>query len=284
MMTGTRLSRDWELSRDLAGRGQRLALRRTRRKSSKDGAHYAGGSPEGPFVRGPRFEPSDGSPEIWAWHEDLVKTVFARLDVKGSGEISLDKLEESFSMMQVPIDEDMFARYCSELLPGAAAAVSFQQFADFHKAVWANQPAAVRHRAGCAHAFSGEAAGAKGFRSGPASPGVTVRDLRELEGQLRRAYKNHSNSHYEPLSVQQLPALFKDLGLDTSGIAEVEAQARRHFSIADADSDGRLSFHEFVEFQNRYVASLETVRASSFADNFRASAAKVAAVTQPPGL
>lgn len=267
MMTGTssKLSKDWDLSRDLAGREQHLARHRTRRKSSKDGVHYMGASPEGPFVRGPRFEPVDASADIWSWHENRAKSVFAQLDIKQCGEISLDALQDSFSVMKVPIDEDMFAKYCNELLPAGAVAVSFQQFLDFHKAVWSNQPAPVRRRAGCAQAVADPGAG------------VTVRDLRDLEGQLRRAYRNHSNEYYEPLRIQQLPAVFKDLGLDTGSLPEVESQARKLFNVSDSDTDGKLSFHEFVEFQNRYVASLETVRASSFADNFKASAAKNAA-------
>merc|ERR1712196_562139 len=116
------------------------------------------------------------------WHEERVKEIFSQLDIKQSGNVFLDQLEDSFSMMQVPIDEDMFAKYIGEFLPSGIESVNFQQFMDFHKAVWSNQPAAVRYRAGCTSAFSGIAAiaestesSARRFqRSSSAPSGVSV--------------------------------------------------------------------------------------------------------------
>lgn len=304
MLTGTRTTKDWDNARDLKGRGDRLMTHKTRRKSSKDGAHYIGASIEGPFVRGPRREPLEAPAEHLSWHEQCVKNIFANLDSKGLGYVSFEKLQESFEMMRVPLDDEVFEQYALPLRETGTGAVSAQQFLDFHKAVWSNQPAAVRHNAGCPRAFgrsaaevdaverpsssqskgskednTGLASSASGtalkssFPSGIALPDVSVRDVRDVEGQLRRTYRMHASPKAPYLlPFDKLPDLLKDLGMANGMLMDVEAQARRLFNTADADNDGQLSFHEFVEFQNRYLASLETLRGGGFADAFRVTA------------
>jgi hypothetical protein len=273
MMTGTRLIKDWDNARDIKARKQLLAIHRTRRKSSKDGVHYTGASSEGPYVRGPRAESIDETPESASWHEDAVTRLYKSLDVKGVGFISLEKLQESFETLMMPIDKETFAKYRSELLPNSNC-VDFEAFVAFHKAVWANQPAAVRARAGCSGAFVG---GAAVTLPGPgdvsptngalqrivmAPPGLPgLKDVKDLEGQLRRVFRKHASLETGRMEFQKLPDVLKDLGLDfAKSLGEVESEARSLFNVADADHNGTLSFHEFVEFQNRYVASLETHR------------------------
>lgn len=277
MMTGTRLSKDWENARNVTARKKLLATHRSKRMSSKDGAHYMGASPEGPFVRGPRAEALD-KVESLSWHEQRVKSLYKALDKKELGCVTLQDLQDSFEMLGVPLDKDMFAKYAVDLqldLRSAyATGVTSQQFMDFHKAVWANQPAAVQHRAGCPCAFIGIGPGAAEVEAMPGRGDVSpssgalqrsmialsgapsLKDVKDLEWQLRRVYRKHTSSEYGRLDVQKLPLVFKDLGLDfPKGIVEVERQAR-----TDWNKDGTLSFHEFVEFQNRYIASLETLR------------------------
>lgn len=287
-MTGTRLSKDWANARDLNGRGQRLATQRLRRKSSKDGAHYMGVSPDGPFVRGPRSEALQDTPESLSWHEQRVKDIYKSLDHKTIGSVGLEQLQESFQLLGVPLDADMFAKYCGALLNAYATSVSSQQFIDFHKAVWANQPAAVRHRAGCPRAFIGSAAAEAAATDGaaPVERGIgswdltaslpSLKDVKDTEGQLRRVFRKYASAASGRLEFQKLPLVLKDLGLDApKDIGEAESQARALFNVADSDNGGTLSFHELVEFQNRYVASLEALRGGGFVDAFRESAANV---------
>lgn len=258
ILTGTRLSKDWESARNLPGQRERLVFHRNRQPSSKDGAHYGGASPAGPFVRGPKrpesaTQPQPGLDASWSSYEQRATSVFKKLDLNGTGLVSLDKLQESFEMMDVPIDEDTFSMYLTDYLKRDAG-LDFQQFIELHKAVWKNQPSTVRSRWNTEAPRPGRPVPVE-----KSSPGL--RHVQDAEGQLRRVYRK-----YAPLDgylpVDDLPSVLADLGLSSRAVAlnAAPSEARRLFRAADLEGDGALSFHEFVEFQNRYVASLENLR------------------------
>lgn len=306
---GTRTLRDWEGAADLTSRQKRLA-------GMKRHTSWSGRVKPEPLARGPRFEAIESRPETANWHEEKVRRVFASIDFGNRGEVRIDQLQDSFARIPLHMDEETFLKYAELLLPPDAENVTFDQFMAFHKAVWSNQPAAIRRHAGASFERDGQGLGATSEKEAageelpvdaaaspegdlpvspgagfPTSPGgnkirerlptspnaglslhksssvpsvVGSRDIYKTESEVRKAYALHTNGPYGRLDHQELQALILDLGLDTSIINVVEASVKKR-GLGRGLSEGfrPLTFHEFIEFQNRYIASQEKIRADS---------------------
>jgi hypothetical protein len=209
----------------------------------------------------------DQVPASLSWHEELIRNVFSSLSKTVRDEVGLDQLEASFAKMQIPIDEATFTRYACELLPRGADCVNYQEFLAFHKAVWANQPASVRRYAGDpsavgSDAFTGSVANRRLLRSSSVPSGGSLRELRSNEGVLRSAFKRYEQSPGY-LDRGQLPALFQDVGLDLGINTDVDkvGSTRLHSFLNSEfkrnEADDKVSLHDVVEMQNKYIAALE---------------------------
>jgi hypothetical protein len=215
----------------------------------------------------------DGKLTSTSWHEELVKYHFSALSKTDKGEVGVDQLEASFAKMQIPIDGATFTRYACELLPRGTDCVNFEEFAAFHKAVWANQPASVRRFAGDpsatgSGAYTGSVANRRLLRSSSVPSGASLKELRDNESMLRSVFKRYERS---PGFVEraELPAFFQDVGLDlgiNTGMG-VPGSNRLHqfinteFNQSGIEGKDKLSLHEVVEMQNKYIATLEGEKA-----------------------
>lgn len=270
VVAGTRTLKDWRLAADLQKRSDRFDRWHEKRSAAWASDQYGGVSTAGPVVRSSLFkEVVDSQQASLTWHEDLVKNTFAKLKSTVKGEVGLDQLETSFAMMQIPIDASTFTRYACELLPAGTDSVNYQEFLAFHKAVWTNQSAAVRRFAGDptatgSDAYTGSAACRRMMRSSSVPSGGSLRELRDNEGMLRSAFKRYEQSPGY-LSRGELPALFQDVGLDLGIATDVglPGSNRLHkflnsqLSEADVEGQDKVSLHELIEIQNKYIAALE---------------------------
>jgi len=234
----------------------------------------------GPVVRSAVFEQSPAVLETSRWHEELVKQTFDALSKTCTGEVGLDQLESSFAMMKIPLDEATFCYYAAKLLPRGTDCLTASEFMDFHKVVWLNQPANVRRyagdpalRGGCV--FPGSAGTRRLSRSSSVPSGASLRELRSNEEMLRSAFKRYESSPGH-LHRSELPALFHDVGLDlgVDNDLGLKGSNRLHkFLASELECSNRqdqdaLSIHEVVEMQNKYIATLEEVKADRKPQNF----------------
>jgi len=303
-VAGTRTLKDWQLASDLGSRAARYDRWHDKRLSTWNTDVYRGVSLSGPVVRstlGPQSP--DRKATSMSWHEELVKYAFSNLEKTVKGEVGLDQLEASFATMQIPIDGATFIKYACQLLPFGADCVNFEEFVAFHKAVWANQPASVRRFAGDpatsgSAAFTGSEANRRLLRSSSVPSGASLRELRDNEGMLRSAFKRYERSPGY-LERGQLPALFQDVGLDLGINSDLGMQGSNRlnmflnseFKSSDIEGKDKVSLHEVVEMQNKYIATLEgqkntrTSQSEVFptfsADNFIRESMQSALVSRP---
>jgi len=271
VLAGTRILKDWKLAANLGQRTARFDRWHDKRISTWDSNVYRGVNSAGPVVRSTLYaQVGNRKPESLTWHEELIKHTFSQLSKPDKGEVGLDQLEASFAMMQIPIDGATFALYACELLPSGRDCLNFEEFAAFHKAVWANQPASVRRFAGDpsatggADAYMGSVANRRLLRSSSVPSGASLRELRDNEGMLRSAFKRYEQAPGY-LERGQLPALFRDVGLDLgintdlglSGSNRLHMFLDSQFKRSDLEGKDQVSLHDVVEMQNKYIATLE---------------------------
>jgi hypothetical protein len=165
--------------------------------------------------------------------------------------------------MQIPIDEATFTRYACELLPEGTDYVTYKEFLAFHKAVWANQPASVRRFAGDPSAkgespFQGSASVKRLMRSASVPSGASLRELRDNEDMLRSAFRRYERPPGY-LDRRELPSFFADIGLDLGVASELGLQGstRLNTFLTSQVGQDRVSLHDLVEIQNKYIAKLE---------------------------
>jgi hypothetical protein len=263
--------KDWQLASDLKTRSNRYDRWHDKRVSTFDFDIYRGVSSSGPVVRSKLLNKVvERKPEALSWHQELVEKTFASLEKTVFGEVGLDQLEASFAAMQIPIDEATFTRYACELLRPGTDCVNFAEFCNFHKVVWANQPASVRRFAGDPSTtggigmYKGNEANRRLLRSSSVPSGASLRELRDNEGMLRSAFRRHEQSPGY-LERGRLPALFHDLGLDLgintdvgmTGSTRLHAFLTAQFNNGELESKDTYSIHDVVEMQNKYIATLE---------------------------
>jgi hypothetical protein len=186
----------------------------------------------------------------------------------------LEQLRGSFEALSVPIDDETFGRYASDLLHCSPqepdSAVHKGAFLNFHEEVWANQPGVVRRHAGdptengdsvdaVAERTSDNTirAGAMMQRSASAPAGASIGELRNNETMLRKTFLKHADERSAKLTCEKIPAILQDLGLpgtlpDILATADREVQTM-HFEDA-------LSFHETVSIVNKCIATHEASR------------------------
>lgn len=278
VVAGTRLLKDWQLAADLGTRTKRYDRWHEKRVSTWDTNVYRGVSTKGPVVRSTlsNWNQAARKPDSLSdltgqsWHEELVGMTFASLPKTVVGEVGLDQLEASFARMQIPIDGAAFTRYACDLLPFGSDCVNFEEFSSFHKAVWANQPASVRRFAGDpsatggSEAYTGSVGNRRLLRSSSVPSGASLRELKDNEGMLRSAFKRYEQSPGY-LERGQLPALFQDVGLDLGINSDlgVPGSNRLHMFLtsqcnpSDLEGKDKVSFHDVVEMQNKYITTLE---------------------------
>lgn len=278
-MAGTRLLKDWQLAADLGTRAARYDRWHDKRVATWDSNVYCGVSSMGPVVRSSLFtQVADGKSASLSWHEELVKSTFDALPKTVKGEVGLDQLDASFTTMQIPIDGATFTRYACELLPLGADCVNYQEFTAFHQAVWANQPASVRRYAGDpssrgSDAYTGSLGNRRLLRSSSVPSGASLRELRANEEMLRSAFKRYERSPGY-LDRGELPAFFQDVGLDLginsdlglAGSNRLQVFLNSQFNRSDVEGKDKVSLHDVVEMQNKYIATLERDKRDRTAD------------------
>jgi len=276
VVAGTRTLKDWQLASDLGNRAKRFDKWHDKRVAMWNTDVYQGVSSSGPLVRSTVGIPStDSKAASAAWHEELINFAFSTLSKTAAGEVGIDQLEASFVSMNIPIDGATFARYASELLPSGSDCVNYDEFKAFHKCVWANQAASVRRFAGDPTStsmvddskrtvYTGSEANKRLLRSSSVPSGGSLRELRDNEGILRSAFKRYERT---PGYVDrgQLPAFFQDVGLDLGinsdlglqGSSRLNLFLNSEFNRSDVDGTDKVSLHELVEMQNKYITTLE---------------------------
>lgn len=264
--------KDWEGAADLGMRNKRLKAQRLRRWSKCGdviGAEYPCMTP---LVRGPMFKKIPSKPETTSWHENRVQKVYQDLSMNGSREVSIPQLQASFERLCLPLDKETFARYAQDF--DDLDPMTYPQFLEFHKHVWANQPAAVRW-----HAGDPSACGLDNSYDGKTKPELQLSNslptfmnpLREVltatEDMVRLVFKRYSHGKPGMIGRGDLPAILQDLGLpaDTcilDGPVPSDLAKFLDEELGNADNSS-LSFHEFVKLLNRYMCMLEAVRTTS---------------------
>lgn len=264
-------NKDKQMAMDVTERLRRVEERRARRAptwSSGLGQVPAAG----PIARGPLLE---GLAQRTAdeRHAQRVHEVFTELDRAGLGEVGLSELRASFLMLHIAMDERTFDRYVGALLPLHCDAVSREDFTRFHQAVWANQPGAVKRMSGIyLSAVSDDGDRPRVTKS--ASSGCLVQEARQNEDTVRVAFSTY-NQGRGYVARREMPGLVQGLGFDPE-LARGVRDMRRiggfsgwQVAKADAVDDGQVSFHEFVDYQNRFISMVEASRGPNLEDDFR---------------
>lgn len=235
--------------------------------------------------------------------EKRCREIFKDLDPHGRTTLNIAQIECSFAMMRINIDVQTFQAYVDTVLPlvGDPHGLHVDGFVEFHRRVWNNQPLAVR-RSGhgqLAHAKikttipkdnaivpSSTANGKpknslRGHptqtdkRHGPrmhASSHTGLHEIKSSNSMARRAFDKYDLDHCGFVDACLLPDVFADLGLDhgqPGDPEEVQAFLDQHF--CHGDSGKRVSFHDFVQYQNKYISSIETLKGLDVGSKYRKS-------------
>lgn len=281
--------KDWQVAGDLERRSQRHDTLQLRRQAASLGQLHepsalvdlgtSGCDFACPLARGPLGEKlrADVRPKSANWHKKKVKQVYKLLDPQRDGAVRLEQLRESFQVMSVPINDQTFAQYAQDLLHSSTSnpdcTVVTEDFINFHREVWANQPAFVRWHAGdpveCdttqappspLKARENAAAGVADslmHRSGSAPSIVSAGELRNNEVMLRKSFTRHADRRSASLSLDRIPAVLQDLGLP-GDLQDILASIDTDASSSDAADE--LTFHRTVSIVNKCIATHEASR------------------------
>jgi len=278
-----RFMKDMEASCDIEGRSLRydsLSLKRqTASTGQLLGTEYGKRVEFGcPLARGPLGdklrEEVQVRPQSASWHKKKVRQMYKHLDPQQAGAVRLEQLRGSFEALSVPIDDETFGRYASDLLHCSPqepdSAVHKGAFLNFHEEVWANQPGVVRRHAGDP-TENGDAldavaertsdntirAGAMMQRSASVPAGASIGELRNNETMLRKTFLKHADERSAKLTCEKIPAILQDLGLPGT-LPDILATADRE--VQTMDFEDALSFHETVSIVNKCIATHEASR------------------------
>mmetsp|Transcript_37981 Transcript_37981/g.84905 ORF Transcript_37981/g.84905 Transcript_37981/m.84905 type:complete len:328 (-) Transcript_37981:178-1161(-) len=278
-------NKDRLAAQDLARRCDRLEALKARRRPSALVAAVENPAVAPPLARAPRRlstlqrPKATGSSRSEDWHKLRVESVFAELDPKNLGEVSVATLQASFAEMNIALDSETFAKYKHQILPKGCESVTLEQFRKFHEVVWENQPPSVRRFAGCPEAgadgtgslhvgLSPHAKSQASLRELPKMrlPGPSkglYKEAMENEDALRAAFYRYTNGNLY-LSRSQMPTVLKDLGmtLPAQGSTQLDKDffqtfCDHEFDNADENKDGKVSFQECVAYQNRYLSMMQ---------------------------
>lgn len=107
-------------------------------------------------------------------------------------------------------------------------------------------------------------------------------EKRLLEDKLRDTFMRYDRDCNGYLSKDELPPVFKDLGLTLPANRDGNANdadflfsqtfINRQFELMDANGDGRISFEEFAQYYDRWVSMVDALKNSNGPGNFRRSA------------
>eukprot|EP00747_Dinoflagellata_sp_TGD_P183449 gnl/TRDRNA2_/TRDRNA2_38323_c0_seq1.p1 gnl/TRDRNA2_/TRDRNA2_38323_c0~~gnl/TRDRNA2_/TRDRNA2_38323_c0_seq1.p1 ORF type:complete len:307 (+),score=66.49 gnl/TRDRNA2_/TRDRNA2_38323_c0_seq1:115-1035(+) len=210
------------------------------------------------LCRGPMASRLKGGDDVKFddWLKDRAETIFSHLDKKETGLLSLEDLKQSFIELHAKdptlrMTDKTFKQYCNNLFPKCTEMIDLQQFIMFHRVVWENQPLTVRR----AHS--------------------KLREVQDADSLARAAFDKYDKDRSGFLDLSELPRVLEDLGfeLDVEYFEEkkMEAFIKKNFKDSDKNSDGRMSYHEFVDFQNNFIETKELADDlhTEFADAFK---------------
>merc|ERR1719240_766048 len=125
-----------------------------------------------------------------------------------------------------------------EALPAGEPGVTLEKFIEFHRHVWENQPLAVRcPRAGVAEMFNSELL-------------------------VRKAFSQYDKDMSGKVQAEALPSVMQDLGLLLNPTDRDRVDKFYEGEFEGKGPGGRLTFHDFVRFNNQYVSRLEATQGS----------------------
>mmetsp|Transcript_52072 Transcript_52072/g.123985 ORF Transcript_52072/g.123985 Transcript_52072/m.123985 type:complete len:434 (+) Transcript_52072:86-1387(+) len=242
----TNNSRDWEIAADLQLRSERRETLKMHRNRSWSGFVDTPAATKGPFLRGPMLDkmkarlPNDG------WCELYARKAFAEYDTSRLGEVSMQNLHESLQGAELPLDPCTFNQYMDKTGMPKGDAVAQTDFVNFHRAIWENQPPAVKRQHVTLRGQGAMAASMPRCQTAPAA--VSVKEIREGERVARRAFGRHvppAEDGGGRLGTGVLPNVLSDLGL----YAETTAESVQ----ATGDGCKKLGFEDFVGVLNQHM-------------------------------
>eukprot|EP00927_Polykrikos_kofoidii_P073988 TRINITY_DN69993_c0_g1_i1.p1 TRINITY_DN69993_c0_g1~~TRINITY_DN69993_c0_g1_i1.p1 ORF type:complete len:336 (+),score=52.42 TRINITY_DN69993_c0_g1_i1:91-1008(+) len=181
--------------------------------------------------------------------EKRAREVFTELDVGRIGLITMDALEESFARVHsnapsLRMSNELFRKYVGEVLPHDCEGVDLEQFKEFHRRIWENQPLAVRR-----------------------SSKTGVAELYNSEIMARKAYNRYGKGFEGYIDQEDLPNILADLGLqlDRTDRDWIDKFYEDEFVRADTSQGDRISIHDFVRFKNLVIERSEAVQKQTLA-------------------
>eukprot|EP00747_Dinoflagellata_sp_TGD_P169509 gnl/TRDRNA2_/TRDRNA2_198651_c0_seq1.p1 gnl/TRDRNA2_/TRDRNA2_198651_c0~~gnl/TRDRNA2_/TRDRNA2_198651_c0_seq1.p1 ORF type:complete len:285 (+),score=50.62 gnl/TRDRNA2_/TRDRNA2_198651_c0_seq1:103-957(+) len=261
VISTTRTMKEWEGAGNAGRRRSRCDSRkRTRAKqmsgcSSEPSLGLFQDTTPVVMARGPMAPRlvGEGDLQFDGWLKNRAEVIFKQLDRKNTGFLDLDDLRTSFTELHMKdptlrMDDRTFGLYCGNLFPKHCDLIDMPQYIMFHRAVWENQPLPVRR----SHS--------------------NLRGIHDAETLARSAFTKYDRDQSGFLDANELPQVLEDLGfvLDDSE-AKIQAFLKKQFKRADKNKDGKITYHEFVDFQNNFIETKEVAEGvrSKFADEFK---------------
>lgn len=191
-----------------------------------------------------------------------LQSLFKEHDLAGLGEITMDALRDSFEKLGYAMDRDTFMVYSEKFFPKGTDSVNIDDFIRFHDWVMSNQPPSVHHFGGLIWVQKPTKVEA---------PPCLDKVRLEAEHHVRDVLNHHSTgSGY--LNQQQMADVIHDLGLDNGKHSDdphhLEQSILHLFEMADKNHDGRVSFHEFIDFHNHYIEMQSSLKSTSSRGSF----------------
>lgn len=170
--------------------------------------------------------------------------MFDSFDDDHCGRVRSAEVRELFSELRWHVEQSEVDDRLQQLFGETTSSLTFEMFLRLYCSVIAKQPYSVR---------KSRLASTKGAR-------INIVDLREIEGDLRRLFKEVDVDHSGYLCLDEMREVLRRSGLPDPDGDDYETASAQHMALADENNDGELSFEEFIHYRNAvldYISEMD---------------------------